>query len=85
VIGEEASLDAASRPELAVIKRFALATSLRTEEIVTLSWPQVGWENREVRLMQQGHNYRTVPLTAGSKGTTQDGDVHVCRPASKFY
>jgi hypothetical protein len=39
VIGEEASLDEASRPELAVIKRFALARSLRIEEIVTLSWP----------------------------------------------
>src|ERR1700720_1649289 len=49
VIGEEASLDEASRPELAVIKRFALATSLRIEEIVTLSWPQVDWENREAR------------------------------------
>ena len=41
MIGEEASLDEASRPELAVIKRFALATSLRIEEIVSLSWPQV--------------------------------------------
>jgi hypothetical protein len=64
VIGEEASLDEASRPELAVIKRFALATSLRIEEIVTLSWLQVDWENREVRLMQKGRHYRTIPLTA---------------------
>jgi integrase len=64
VIGEEASLDEASRPELAVIKRFALATSLRIEEMVTLSWPQVDWENREVRLMQKGQHYRTIPLTA---------------------
>jgi integrase len=66
-IGEEASLDEASRPELAVIKRFALATSLRIEEIVTLSWPQVGWEDREVRLMQKGQHYRTVPLIAGTR------------------
>jgi hypothetical protein len=36
-----AELDEASRPELAGIKRFALATSLRIEEIVALPWPQV--------------------------------------------
>jgi hypothetical protein len=69
VLGEEASLDEAPRHELAVVKRFA--TSLRIEEIVTLSLPQVVWENREVRLMQKG------------PGSTQDGGVHVCRPAGR--
>jgi integrase len=48
-VEEEASLEAVARPELAVVKRFALATSLRIEEIVTLTWPQVDWENREIR------------------------------------
>lgn len=62
-IQEEAALDDASRPELVVIKRFALATSLRIEEIVTLTWPQVDWENREIRLMQKGEHYRTIPMT----------------------
>jgi hypothetical protein len=43
------SLDEASRPELAVIKRFALATSLRIEEIVTLSSPQLRLADRNRR------------------------------------
>jgi hypothetical protein len=50
---------------------FALATSLRIEEIVTLSLPQVVWESRDVRLMQKG------------EGSTQDGGVHVCRPVGR--
>jgi integrase len=67
VIGEEASLDEVSRPELAVIRRFALATSLRIEESVTLSWPQVDGENREVRLMRMGQHDRTILLTAETR------------------
>lgn len=63
-VEEEASLEAVARPELALVKRFALATSLRIEEIVTLTWPQVDWENREIRLMQKGRRYRTIPMTA---------------------
>jgi hypothetical protein len=27
-----------------------------------LSWPQVGRENREVRLIQKGQHHRTIPL-----------------------
>jgi Phage integrase family len=44
--------------------RFALATSLRIEEIVSLTWPQVDFENREIRVIQKGGRPRIVPMTA---------------------
>ncbi len=54
----------AGGPELAAIQRFALATSLRIAEIVSLTLPQVDSENREIRLIQKGERDRTIPMTA---------------------
>jgi integrase len=63
-VDDEAKLEEVARPELAAIQRFAFATSLRIAEIVSLTWPQVDFENREIRLIQKGERYRTIPMTA---------------------
>lgn len=63
-VEEEEQLEDVARPELVAVQRFALATSLRIEEIVSLTWPQVDFENSEIRVIQKGGRPRIVPMTA---------------------
>jgi integrase len=49
LVGDEGDrLDAATRDDLAPFFAFAKASGLRLREVITLAWPEVNWERRQI-------------------------------------
>lgn len=68
---EEFQMLAVERPELQVMHRYTMLTSLRLEEGITLTWPQVdlpvGERPGEIRLLQKGEQPRKIPIWPGDE------------------
>lgn len=64
---EEERLFAALRPDFHGLVRFALATGIRLDNIITLRWRQVSWDERVIRLRiksrRPGGDTHAVPIT----------------------
>lgn len=60
---EQAAIAAVERSELTAPREFALATALRLDEVVTLTWPQVDFTAKVFRIIQKGGHPRELPIT----------------------
>lgn len=60
---EQGKLAEIERPHLAAAREFALLTSLRLAEVVSLTWPQVDFLGGVIRVIQKGEDPRTVPIS----------------------
>jgi integrase len=60
---EEAKIEAEERDDYQPARLFAQATGLRRREIVTLTWPQVDWQNGVIRVVGKGDKPHVLPIT----------------------
>jgi integrase len=60
---EETRLFAALRKDYHAIVKFSLLTGCRMQECLDLSWRQIDWHNRSMRIKGKGEKTRTVPLS----------------------
>ena len=50
------------RPDLTPLREFAVLSTLRPEECL-ITWPQVDFATREIRLIQKGGEWREIDTT----------------------
>src|SRR5262245_7212766 len=61
---EEAQLFAELRPDYHAFVRFALLSGLRLDNVVRLSWRQVDWDAREIRLRVKGGKQKAIAISS---------------------
>lgn len=61
-VAQEAEIDATERDDYHAVRKFATITGLRLREAL-LTWPQVDFENRVIRVIAKGEIPRIVPLS----------------------
>src|SRR6516162_14327 len=65
LVGDEGErLEAATRDDYAPFFAFARAAGLRLKECVTLRWPEVDWDARQIRKPGKGGKLVTAPITS---------------------
>jgi integrase len=62
-VADEERLVAAEREDYVPVRRFAALTGCRMGEIVDLTWPDVDFGNRLIRVTGKGGKSRTIPMT----------------------
>jgi integrase len=61
---EEVRMAEAERPELTVVREFAVLSGLRLANVAALTWFNVDFENRRITIRQKGDDPHVVPITA---------------------
>jgi integrase len=61
---EEARLFAALRPDYHALVRFALLSGLRLDNVISLTWRQVDWDAREIRLRVKGGKQKAIAISS---------------------
>lgn len=61
---EEARLFAELRPDYHALVRFALLSGLRLDNVVRLTWRQVDWDAREIRLRVKGGKQKAIAISS---------------------
>jgi integrase len=59
---EAMTLKQTERPDLTPLREFAVLTTLRLEECL-ITWPQVDFSTRKIRLVQKGGEWREIDIT----------------------
>jgi integrase len=59
---EAVKLKQTERPDLTPLREFAVLTTLRLEECL-ITWPQVDFATRKIRLVQKGGEWREIDIT----------------------
>ncbi len=68
---EAVKLKQTERPDLTPLREFAVLTTLRLEECL-ITWPQVDFATRKIRLVQKGGEWREIDITPAIE--------HILRP-----